>query len=50
MGPTMTISLRPFRPEDQEFLFQLYASTRMHEIAGFGWLRGATGNVFANAI
>jgi ribosomal protein S18 acetylase RimI-like enzyme len=33
----MTISLRPFRPEDQEFLFQLYASTRMHEIAGFGW-------------
>ena len=33
----MTISLRPFRPEDQEFLFQLYASTRMDEIAGFGW-------------
>jgi ribosomal protein S18 acetylase RimI-like enzyme len=33
----MTISLRPFRPDDQEFLFQLYASTRLHEIAGFGW-------------
>src|SRR5438105_6455914 len=33
----MTISLRPFRPGDQEFLFQLYASTRLHEIAGFGW-------------
>jgi len=33
----MTISLRPFRPDDQEFLFELYASTRLHEIAGFGW-------------
>jgi ribosomal protein S18 acetylase RimI-like enzyme len=33
----MTISLRPYRADDQEFLFKLYASTRMHEIAGFGW-------------
>ena len=33
----MTISLRPFRPDDQEFLFKLYASTRLHEIGGFGW-------------
>jgi ribosomal protein S18 acetylase RimI-like enzyme len=33
----MSISLRPFRPEDQDFLFRLYASTRMHEIAAFGW-------------
>ena len=33
----MTIALRPFRPDDQEFLFKLYASTRLHEIAGFGW-------------
>jgi ribosomal protein S18 acetylase RimI-like enzyme len=33
----MTISLRPFHPDDQEFLFELYASTRLHEIAGFGW-------------
>jgi ribosomal protein S18 acetylase RimI-like enzyme len=33
----MTISLRPFRPDDQEFLYQLYASARLHEIAGFGW-------------
>jgi ribosomal protein S18 acetylase RimI-like enzyme len=33
----MTISLRPFRADDQEFLYQLYASTRLHEIAGFGW-------------
>jgi ribosomal protein S18 acetylase RimI-like enzyme len=33
----MVISLRPYRADDQEFLFKLYASTRMHEIAGFGW-------------
>jgi ribosomal protein S18 acetylase RimI-like enzyme len=33
----MAISLRPYRADDQEFLFKLYASTRMHEIAGFGW-------------
>jgi ribosomal protein S18 acetylase RimI-like enzyme len=33
----MVISLRPYRTDDQEFLFKLYASTRMHEIAGFGW-------------
>jgi ribosomal protein S18 acetylase RimI-like enzyme len=33
----MTISLRPFRADDQEFLYQLYASTRLHEIAGLGW-------------
>lgn len=37
MDTIMTISLRPFRAEDQEFLFKLYASTRMQEIAGFGW-------------
>ncbi len=29
--------LRPFRADDQEFLFRLYASTRLHEIAAFGW-------------
>jgi len=33
----MTVLLRPTRPDDQEFLFKLYASTRLHEIAGFGW-------------
>jgi ribosomal protein S18 acetylase RimI-like enzyme len=33
----MTISLRPYRADDLEFLYKLYASTRMHEIAGFGW-------------
>ncbi len=29
--------LRPYCADDQEFLFRLYASTRLHEIAGFGW-------------
>jgi ribosomal protein S18 acetylase RimI-like enzyme len=33
----MTISLRPCRPDDQDFLFRLYAGTRLHEIAQFGW-------------
>jgi ribosomal protein S18 acetylase RimI-like enzyme len=33
----VTISLRPFRPDDQDFLFTLYSSTRLHEIAGLGW-------------
>jgi ribosomal protein S18 acetylase RimI-like enzyme len=33
----MTVSLRPFRADDQEFLFTLYAGTRIHEIAPFGW-------------
>ncbi len=33
----MTILLRPYRADDQEFLYKLYASTRIHEIAGFGW-------------
>lgn len=33
----MAISLRTCRPADQEFLFTLYASTRMQEIAPFGW-------------
>jgi ribosomal protein S18 acetylase RimI-like enzyme len=33
----MTISLRPFRSDDEEFLFRLYSGTRIHEIAAFGW-------------
>src|ERR1700704_4240774 len=37
LASPMTISLRPTRPDDQDFLFRLYASTRLHEIAGFGW-------------
>jgi ribosomal protein S18 acetylase RimI-like enzyme len=33
----MTVSLRPFRPEDQEFLFKLYAGTRQQEVSAWGW-------------
>lgn len=33
----MPISLRPYRADDQDFLFELYASTRADEIAPFGW-------------
>jgi ribosomal protein S18 acetylase RimI-like enzyme len=33
----MNILRRPVRPDDQEFQFGLYASTRQAEIAGFGW-------------
>ncbi|HII06303.1 MAG TPA: GNAT family N-acetyltransferase [Methanotrichaceae archaeon] len=32
-----TISLRPVLPEDEPFLFRLYASTREEELASFGW-------------
>lgn len=33
----MNSELRPAVPEDREFLFQLYASTRAHELAPLGW-------------
>ncbi|HKD79305.1 MAG TPA: GNAT family N-acetyltransferase [Candidatus Angelobacter sp.] len=33
----MPLQLRAFRNDDQEFLFRLYASTRLQEIAAFGW-------------
>src|SRR5215469_3167724 len=33
----MNIELRPFSANDQDFLYRLYASTRMAEIAAFGW-------------
>ena len=33
----MAISLRPYQDYDRDFLFKLYASTRMDEIAPFGW-------------
>jgi ribosomal protein S18 acetylase RimI-like enzyme len=33
----MKATLRPVRADDQDFLFKLYASTRLHEIAAFGW-------------
>ena len=28
---------RPYQPNDEPFLYQLYASTRADEIAGWGW-------------
>jgi len=33
----MKAQLRPALPNDRDFLFRLYASTRMQEIGGFGW-------------
>jgi len=33
----MTMSLRRLLPGDQEFLFQLYASTREQEFSALGW-------------
>src|SRR5512136_916675 len=33
----MAISLRTYRAGDQDFLFKLYSSTRVNEIAPFGW-------------
>jgi ribosomal protein S18 acetylase RimI-like enzyme len=34
---TATLALRPIRPEDQPFLYKVYASTRMEELAPLGW-------------
>ncbi len=31
------ISLREATPEDQSFLLEVYASTRLEELVGFGW-------------
>jgi GNAT superfamily N-acetyltransferase len=33
----MKPDLRPVNPDDREFLFRLYSSTRSHEIAPLGW-------------
>jgi ribosomal protein S18 acetylase RimI-like enzyme len=33
----MTIALRPVIPSDQDFLFQVYASTRRDEMSAWGW-------------
>lgn len=33
----MNITLRPFPPDNQEFLFQLYANTRQQEMSALGW-------------
>jgi ribosomal protein S18 acetylase RimI-like enzyme len=31
------IALRPIRPEDEGFLFEVYASTRLDELTALGW-------------
>jgi ribosomal protein S18 acetylase RimI-like enzyme len=31
------VTLRPWTPGDQDFVFQLYASTRIQEFASLGW-------------
>jgi ribosomal protein S18 acetylase RimI-like enzyme len=33
----MKPQLRPSQPEDRDFLFRLYASTREHELSALGW-------------
>jgi ribosomal protein S18 acetylase RimI-like enzyme len=32
-----SISLRPIKPDDEDFLFRLYASTRENELAALAW-------------
>src|SRR5436309_4435880 len=34
---TATLALRPIRPEDGSFLYAVYASTRLEELAPLGW-------------
>ena len=36
-GIPMSVALRPVCPDDDSFLYALYASTRIEEVAGFGW-------------
>jgi ribosomal protein S18 acetylase RimI-like enzyme len=36
-GEGLKPALRPSRPEDEDFLFRLYASTRQDEFAALGW-------------
>jgi ribosomal protein S18 acetylase RimI-like enzyme len=33
----METTLRPYRPEDQEILFAVYADTRRDEVSAWGW-------------
>jgi len=34
---TATLTLRPIRSDDEPFLYEVYASTRMEELAPLGW-------------
>ncbi len=33
----MSVTLRPARPDDRNFLYEVYASTRLEELAPLGW-------------
>jgi hypothetical protein len=33
---TGAITLRPIRPDDENFLYEVYASTRQHELDAMG--------------
>ena len=35
--PTETVSLRPAQPDDQQFLLEVYASSRLEELAPVPW-------------
>ena len=37
MADSVTIQLHPITPDDREFLYQVYASTRYEELAPLGW-------------
>jgi GNAT superfamily N-acetyltransferase len=37
---TEAITLRPMHPEDEGFLYTVYASTRLDELASLGWSKG----------
>jgi ribosomal protein S18 acetylase RimI-like enzyme len=39
----MAVTLRPVRPEDEPFLLQVYASTRLEELAPLGWSKADQG-------
>ncbi|HXH12439.1 MAG TPA: GNAT family N-acetyltransferase [Alphaproteobacteria bacterium] len=36
-GWARALTLRPIQPEDEGFLYEVYASTRRHELATLGW-------------
>ena len=43
-SPGLNITIRPEQPQDEAFLFELYASTRQEELDAWGWppeMRGA---------
>jgi RimJ/RimL family protein N-acetyltransferase len=35
--PATAVTLRPIRPEDEAFLYEVYASTRREELSRLGW-------------